>query len=372
MNKKHGKTFILIFIILILSACSKSNNKTEIVTKQVVMDSSGAEVTVPESVENIICSGPGALRYLTYMQCEDKVIAVDDIEVRRDQFDARPYAYANPQFRGMPVFGEFRGADNPELIVSLEPLPDIIFKTYAEMGHNPVELNEKTGIPVVVLEYGDIGRNKGDFYRTLDIIGLIMDKEERAEEIKAFLDSIIQDLDSRTNSIKERKMCYLGGVAYKGPHGLQSTEPGYPPFVFLNTPNAAISSDNSNLQHMDVSKESIVEWDPDIIFIDLSTYQLESEASALYEIRNDPVYKNLKAVKSGNVFGVLPYNWYTQNHGSTLANAYFIGKVLYPEKFEDIDPAEKADEIYEFLVGKPVFEEMSEAFGSMVFKKIEL
>jgi iron complex transport system substrate-binding protein len=72
------------------------------------------------------------------------------------------------------------------------------------------------------------------------------------------------------------------------------------------------------------------------------------------------------------VYGVLPFNWYTTNYGSVLADAYFVGKILYPERFEDVRPAEKADEIYEFLVGKPVFEKMNELFEKLAFKRIEL
>ncbi|HHV34715.1 MAG TPA: iron ABC transporter substrate-binding protein [Syntrophomonadaceae bacterium] len=47
-----------------------------------------------------------------------------------------------------------------------------------------------------------------------------------------------------------------------------------------------------------------------------------------------------------------------------------MGKILYPEAFEDIDPAAKADEIYEFLLGKPLYQEMAEKFGG--YKQITL
>ena len=76
----------------------------------------------------------------------------------------------------------------------------------------------------------------------------------------------------------------------------------------------------------------------------------------------DPAYAILKSVREGRVYGVLPYNWYSQNFEFILANAYFIGKVLYPERFQDIDPAAKADQIYEFVVGKPVFTQMNALF----------
>ena len=34
-----------------------------------------------------------------------------------------------------------------------------------------------------------------------------------------------------------------------------------------------------------------------------------------------------------------------------IADAYFVGKTLYPDKFTDIDINEKADEIYEVFLG---------------------
>ncbi|AKB36587.1 Iron(III) dicitrate-binding protein [Methanosarcina siciliae C2J] len=55
-----------------------------------------------------------------------------------------------------------------------------------------------------------------------------------------------------------------------------------------------------------------------------------------------------------------------------LANAYFVGKVLYPALFEDINPEAKANEIYTFFVGKPVFSELNGQYGNLVFKQIPL
>jgi iron complex transport system substrate-binding protein len=77
-------------------------------------------------------------------------------------------------------------------------------------------------------------------------------------------------------------------------------------------------------------------------------------------------------VKKGLVYGALPYNWYTTNYGSVLANAYFIGKILYPERFADIDPMAKTDDIYTILVGKPVFAEMNDLFQGLVFRPLSM
>jgi len=88
-----------------------------------IQDAVGRTVSIPEKVERVICSGPGCLRLLTYIGGQDRIVAVDSLELGNAPVDARPYAIANPQFKKYPMFGELRGHDNPELIASLDPSP---------------------------------------------------------------------------------------------------------------------------------------------------------------------------------------------------------------------------------------------------------
>lgn len=339
-----------------------------------VTDTGGRALLVPDPVKHVICSGPGALRLLTYLGAQGLIVAVDDIEIRQGRFDARPYALANPEFKKYPIFGEFRGFDNPELILALEKQPQVIFKTFATMGHDPVELQEKTGITTVVLEYGNLGNHRKQFSQSLRVMGKVVGKRERAEKVIEFFNAAINDLKSRTGEVlkSEKKTCFVGGIAYKGPHGFSSTEPGYQPFMFVNAANIAYGESMIGRlsRQVTIAKEKLLEWDPDVLFLDLSTLQLGGEASGHWEILNDPVLKALTAVQEKKVYGVLPYNWYTINYGSILANAYFIGSILYPKRFKDVDPAAKAEEIYQYLVGKPVFKEMNTHFKGMAFRPV--
>lgn len=365
------KNIAVTVLIVLFFLCSHDLFAAQNIT---VTDATGRSVSVPIRVARLICSGPGALRLLTYLGAQDLIVAVDDIEIRKNHFDARPYALANPEFKNYPIFGGFRGFDHPELILALEKQPQVIFKTFANSGHDPIELQEKTGIPTIVLEYGNLDTHREQFFRSLRIMGKIVGKKERAEKIIEFFNTAINDLVSRTKDIpeSEKKTCFVGGIAYKGPHGFASTEPGYPPFVFVHAANPAYDKSlmGKASRQVTVAKEQLLSWDPDILFLDLSTLKLEGKASGLWEIRNDPALKILTAVQLGRVYGVLPYNWYTKNYGSILADAYFIGKILYPERFTDIEPTAKADEIYEFLVGKPVFNEMNALFQGKAFKAI--
>ncbi|MEM2602047.1 MAG: iron ABC transporter substrate-binding protein, partial [Candidatus Bathyarchaeia archaeon] len=77
-------------------------------------------------------------------------------------------------------------------------------------------------------------------------------------------------------------------------------------------------------------------------------------------------YYRLKAFKIGNVYGILPYNYYHTNVAVALADAYYMGKVLYPDRFGDVDPELKADEIFMAFLGKPLYRQYKEAYGGFV------
>jgi len=342
--------------------------------RQRVTDAQGRVLTLPPRVDRIICSGAGALRLATYLNARDRVVAVDDLEVRGSRFDARPYALAGPGYKHLPVFGGFRGRDDPEQILGLSPLPQVIFKTHAGMGHDPMELQAKTGIPVVILEYGDLGRGRQKLFASLRTMGGALGLSHRAEAVIRFFSSHITDLHNRTQGIKQEKTCFVGGIAFKGPHGFQSTEPFYPPFQFVNARNIASQGlhGNKTVRNTSFSKEKILTADPDILFLDLSTLQMGEGHGGLFELKTDPVFQALTAVSQGEVYGLLPYNWYTRNFGSVLADAWYIGSVLYPKAFADIDPKDKADEIYQFLLGEPLFDRMNQKFKNLAFTRLKI
>lgn len=332
-----------------------------------ITDGMGRTVSVPVSPERVVCSGPGCLRYLTYMQGEDSVVGVDDIEIKDNIFDARPYAIANPQFSSMPLIGEFRGNDDPEKIVLCNP--QVIFKTQCTEASVADQLQQKTGIPVVALQYGNLNNERALMDQSLRLIGNVMGNGDRAEAVITYFDTLTTDLHERTAGVadKDRKTVFVGGIAHAGPHGFQSTQPNYPPFEFINARGLA---EGPMTDHANIAKEKIISFDPEIIFVDLST--LQTTPSAIDELTDDPSYAAMTAVKAGKVYGVLPYNWYSANQGSVMADAYYIGTVLYPDEFSDVDPEKKADEIYSFLVGEPVFNQMDNLFSNQAFKRINL
>ena len=370
MLKEKGLKKILLIVIgaILISSlfivCDKRNSALASTTKKVV-DLVERTVEVPKTVNRIVCSGPGALRLICYMNEEDKVVGVEQAEKKWGP-TGRPYILANPELANLPPIGPggpgaISSGPDAELVVKLHP--DVIFVTYMEKGKAD-DYQKKVHIPVVVLSYGKLATFKSEpIFNSLRVIGEILDNEKGAEEVVAFMQKLNADLENRTKDISKDKKptVYVGGLGQKGMHGVQSTCCKYPPFIAVSANNVADKLGKDGQLFID--KEQLIKWNPDYIFIDEYGYQL---------VMNDlhlPSMKLLKAVKSSDLYGILPYNFYTTNICTAFADAYYTGKVLYPEKFKDIDPQRKADEIYTFLVGKPVYKEMQKDFGG--FKKIE-
>jgi iron complex transport system substrate-binding protein len=374
---------VLLVALLAVAGCTGESGQGSVATptpsvepsELTLTDGFDRSVTVPAPVGSVLCSGSGCVRYLVYLQGEDLIAGVDSIDKEGRTPEGRPYALVHGDvLADLPLFGEFRGKDDPEKVIGIGP--DLVFKTgstgtsYGTSAAEADTVQEKTGIPVVAFPYGSLRdeAEKADMYNGLRVMGKAIGKEARAEEVIAYIEEIMADLEERTADItpEEQKQVYIGGVSSAGAHGIISTEPAYPPFLWVHADNVASGLGSA---HVDVAKEAIVDWDPEVIFIDLGTLGMDNEG-AIGQLKTDPALQGLSAVKEGNVYGVYPYNFYNINYETVFADAYFIGKVLYPDRFEDIDPQEKADEIFTFFVGEPVLGELNGQYGGLGFSRI--
>ena len=173
-------------------------------------------------------------------------------------------------------------------------------------------------------------------------------------------------MDARAKDIPEdeKPSVYVGGLGSRGAHGIESTQGQYALLDVIHAKN--VVDETGTVGSIMVDKEQLLEWDPDFIFIDQGGYAL---VEADYE-KNPEFYDSLSAFKNGNVYSQMPYNYYSTNIDTAIADAYFLGKVIYPNAFEDIEPAEKADEIYRGLLGQDVYGKMVESYRE--FGKLEL
>ena len=326
--------------------------------KLTVTDMLGRAVEVSRTVKRIVCVGPGALRFIVYLNATDMIVGVEEVEKMWNPV-GRPYRMAHPELAELPTIGK-GGPGNPnpypEEIIKVKP--DVIFAAAID-EQLANSLQQQTGVPVVVLDYGPVKVPSEKFFESLRLAGEVIGKKQRAEEVIGFINNVLADLNLRTANISDesKPTAYVGGIGYRGAQVIESTECQFSPFVAVNAKN--VVDELNKTGHVFIDKEKLLEWNPDIIFIDEGGLGIVGDDYS----KNPDFYNSLKAFVNDNVYGILPYNYYWTNVGTALADAYYIGKVLYPDKFANVDPESKANEIYTFLVGKPVYEEMKENFG---------
>ncbi len=328
-----------------------------------VTDMSGRTVNVPHDPERIICLGPGTLRLIAYLQAQDKVIGVEALEKQNPS--GRPYWLASPELHDLPICGPGGPASinqkpNMEVVLSLDP--ELIFVTYMDRSLAR-DVQDILHIPVVVLSYGRFATFDETVFGALHLAGRIVDKEARAESVIQYIQGEQKALKQRSKVSRrsKRPRAYVGGIGYRGAHGLESSELEYAPFDWVLVDNAAYELETKGESHIFISEESLIKLDPEWIFIDGGGYGLAAQS-----YRETPeIYQAISAFDKKRVYVLHPFNWYTTNIGTVLTDAYAVGKTMYPAQFADIDLAKKANAIYTKLVGAPVYEQMVKDYGPL-------
>ena len=347
------KILVLCLSILIcfgmLAGCGNNQNQTQ--DTRTITDSAGRQVQVPETNTSVVCVGVGALRYTCYMGAADLVIGVEDYETKAGM--TRLYQYVNfDKFKDLPVIGT-NGQPYVEEIINLSP--DVIVMSKSA-SVDADDLQNKSGTPVIVVPGSDGTLDSGAF-ETIRILGKLYGRNDRAQQLTTYLEGIRTDLDNRTKDIpdSEKPTVYVGGVSFKGHHGFEGTEAGYGPFALIHVNNLADSTGQSGAFNIDL--EQVLAWDPDIIFLDFNGMNLINEDYA----KNPDFYNALTAVQEGKVYSQISFRSSASNLETALADAYYAACVIYPEQFADIDPVQKAGEIFEMLLGVNPYAALKEA-----------
>lgn len=372
---KKNTTIIFVLALVAISAfvsgCTDSSSTSqslqtyeeEVETVQIT-DMAGRTVEVPANVERIVAVGAGTLRQIAYLDAMDMVVGVESSE--KDDSATITAVYRLVYFDEMSDLSEVgpgHGGD-PELIAGAEP--DVIF--FGSSGGDVSDAEDyqtKTGIPVIYMDGGDLADGDREvLYETWQIYGKVLGKTDRANELQEYTEQLIADLNARTENIpeEEKPIAFPGGLSHRGGHGILSTQYPFASFDFINARHAldegGVEEDAITSHAFSVSQENLFSWNPDVIFVDLSNLDLVNS-----DVERNPSYKEIKAFEDENVHGFLPVSAYMRNYGSVLINSYYMGTVLYPEQFEDVDIDEKADEIYEIFFGVPVYDKVKEELG---------
>ena len=348
----------LLFMLIGLDLHSAQGAQQQRMT---IKDRALRSVDLPVDPARIICLGPGCLRLICYLGLQDKVVGIEGFE--KQHTTGRSYRYAHPELLSLPVIGPGGPASinkEPDLEAVLKVKPDLIFVLYMDPAKADT-LQKKLGIPVVILSYGRAGTFDDEVYESLRLIGTILSKRKRADEVVAYIENARKDLQKRVQGIDDVKKptVYAGAIGYRGPQGIESTEPDYAPIEWVR--GRSLVKQVTDKEHAFIDREKLLTWNPEVIFLD---------GNGLESVNSDygkkpEFYRGLKAVAEKRVYILWPFNTYTTNIDTVIVDAYTVGKILYPERFSNMDIVKKAAEVYGFFVGGSVYEQMKRDFGDL-------
>ncbi len=311
---------------------------------RIITDMLGREVEVPAIVNNIVALG-NTPRLITYLGLADKVVGYSGMNPEKTS-PVCAYAYTNKdRWANVPIVGTDAGGQTdyyPEEIIKVSP--DII------LASCPIELaqdlEKQIGIPVFVVKPDTILTREYD--QCLLLLGEVCGVQEKAQEVVDYIHACRDDLANRTKDIPEdEKPDVLSAAAtFKGVHGLESIRIKDAVMEAVGAKNlAADVSDKSSCIIADM--EQILAWNPEYIFLDSGGVGLVRQDAK----EHPEFYEKLRAFEEGKVYQYPSSTAYYANLEIPLANSYFVGSVLYPEQFKDLNIRDKANEIMEYFLG---------------------
>lgn len=326
-------------------------------TTQIVVDSLGREVEVPLEVNRIVALS-NVPRMVVFLGLADKVVGYSGMEPDKVT-PQTAYAYAAKDiWADVPIVGTDAGGNTdyyPEQIIAVQP--DVILCGYAQEAAE--QLYAQTGIPVVSVALGNLFQE--DYNEALRLIAKVCGVEDRAEEVINYINTCLEDLDARTRDIPddEKPSCLSAAATFKGAHGIEGVRVNDQVLAAVNA-NDVTAGQAEGEKSMEVDLEQILAWNPDFIFCDYGGVKLVQNNAA----ENPDFFAQLTAYNNNQIYQYPSSTSYYSNVEIPLANSYFVGKLLYPEQFADIDVTEKANEIFKFFLGVDNYMEILENSGS--------
>ncbi|MEM2030640.1 MAG: ABC transporter substrate-binding protein [Archaeoglobaceae archaeon] len=358
------KVFLIITAIIVtilLTILLVSQQSTYVTAKQPtgsipIEDMCGRKVEVPKNVEKVATLLPSDLRIVVMLGAVDKVCGISSYFGDRRYMDKLEDALAYPELLKVEKIGT--GAElDLEKIAEIKPDVFFIDSSYAHL----IEKIEGTGTKVICLKTSVEMGNFSELFSSIRIVGRVLNKEKRADEVIEYIEKKVKNVTDRLKNVDEKPKVYLANWAYR--YGVGWTVRGYAP-VNLVAKNVA---ENISAHYMEVTKEQIIEWNPDFIFI--HGYK---GYSAVEEILKDKSLQGVEAVKNKRVFGLFgPYIGYDPK--TMMIDLYIVAKTLFPEKFADVDVLKTGEEVFEFFYGekgKEVFKQMMRNRGIYLSEEV--
>ena len=365
--KKIFAMLLALAMLASLAACGTATGGTtepgaEAVT---VTDMIGRQVEVkPGSYSRVVCIGAGALRMYCYVGDVAWLAGVEDIDntslsERPQMFDsvARPYVLAHEEefhkLTSCGVGGPMAQAAEAEKILNCNP--DIVISEFEDVEKSDA-LQQQLGVPVITLSTGSGGVFDEKFAGSMELLGKIFNREQKAAGLVSFVKAQREDIAARLTTVSEEDKpgVYMCGLGNWGTTDHLTTAENYICLQVAGVKNVVSGLGIDGIGPIEEEKFVALGDQMDIIIMDAAAVK---NIKPLYA--EDPtMFDTCKAWQEGEVYLEMAYNAYYTNYEIALMNTWFIAKTVYPEAFRDVDMTAKTNEITKVFLGQELAEEI--------------
>jgi len=353
MNDKQLKSLSLLAVLVTLllatlaAGCTTQQTATPAATDspavtptaepetRTITDMAGRSVIVPYHIGKVLGTAP-PITMTTYMLAPDRLQGWNS--------NVTSPNYVPAQYLTLPNVGGQQMGQMLNYETFLAMNPDLVL-----YGFNIGAANVNTSIddmqtklnPLPVVAVLDT-TNVSNYAPEIRFIGDLLGEPEKAEKLVAFNNKVYTKVNGTVASIpvSERKKVYYA----EGAQGLQTESPvsQHAQIIAISGGiNVADIKDTGSGGMTPVSIEQVVAWNPDVI--------VAGDAGFYKKVYSDPNWQNIKAVKEKQVYLIpnKPYGWIDRPPGvNSIIGIPWMAKVLYPEKFKDVDMKSLTKEFY--------------------------
>ena len=316
----------IVILISIFTGCSVTSEQESIEKSITLIDSSGEYVELKLPVERIVSLNSGMSTLICAFGDSDKIVGRSSLSVFPSSLD------------GVEIVGERSSKLNMELIVQLEP--DLVVAD-TQLKDEDREKLESLGIQVIVEPTSDPDR----IFFIIRNFGLLLEKQEKAEEIIACMESYLNIVYERIARLELEKVDFptVYFEYWSDFKSISAQSYMHKSIVAAGAINIAAAEP---FKIPKLSPEYILERNPQIIVKRASRVSDVAELELIREeIMSTVGLKEVDAVKEGNVYIFKSDIFLILNYPVGLS---YYAKWFHPSEFSDINPKD----IHKNLVGK--------------------
>ncbi|MBN2169414.1 MAG: ABC transporter substrate-binding protein [Actinobacteria bacterium] len=344
MRRFGSKAAVVLALMMCLSClfivvgCGEKSETAELKGEVTVEDQIGRTVEIPSEVKRIVTNYGIATQMVYALGAEDRLVGIDTPTKQRN---ADFFKQLDNNFDDLPAVG-MPGEMNIEEVVKLEPDVVLVRATAGTDGEDIVGQLENAGLAVLAMDVEDLDK----LNEAVEMLSKALGVEDKADEYLNYYEETRENVDGKLADLADsEKPSAIVIMPQEGAY-MVASDTMYQSHVLelCGGQNAAAGVSG---MWAETSPEQITAWDPDYIFI------VHYGDGSPEEFSADPKMGALTAVKDGKVIwfpsNIAPWDYPSMQ---AVLGITWCAKTFHPDKFEDVDVKEEADEYFEKFFGK--------------------